>query len=409
MVVEFLELWMEAYLRVVKILIKDSIKMSWNNIINNKMRSFLTILGIIIGVASIIALITIVEGATDEVTNQISSLGADKITIQAAGTPLKQGLNELDLEELRKVENIKGLSPTISGKTSVMGNNITKSDINIEGKNEVYFKVDENLIKNGRGINALDLKENTRVAIIGNDINEELFFGQNPIGKDILINGFTFKIVGVLNPSSEFSFTSSNETIIIPYTTSMKVLGNRNINNVDLYMDDSGKSDIIINELKQILNQSFNYKDNSYFIFNMEDIINTIGDITGMMSLLLAGIASISLVVGGIGIMNMMLVSVTERTSEIGLRKALGAEPQSIQLQFIIESIFLSVFGGVLGLGLGILIAYVASLFIGFKLTISLSTIVLAIGFSAIVGIIFGFMPARKASRLNPIDALRHI
>lgn len=400
---------MEAYQRVVKVLIKDSIKMSWNNIINNKMRSFLTILGIIIGVSSIIALITIVEGATDEVTNQISSLGADKITIQAAGTPLKQGLNELDLEELRKVENIKGLSPTISGKTSVMANSITKSDINIEGKNEVYFKVDENLIKNGRGINALDLKENTRVAVIGKDINEELFFGQNPIDEDILINGFTFKIVGVLNPSSEFSFTSSNETIIIPYTTSMKVLGNRNINNVDLYMDDSGKSDIIIEDLKQVLNQSFNYKDNSYFIFNMEDIINTIGDITGMMSLLLAGIASISLVVGGIGIMNMMLVSVTERTSEIGLRKALGAEPQSIQLQFIIESIFLSVFGGVLGLGVGMLIAYVASLFIGFKLTISIATILLAIGFSAIVGIIFGFMPARKASRLNPIDALRHI
>lgn len=400
---------MVAYQRVVKVLIKDSIKMSWSNIINNKMRSFLTILGIIIGVASIIALITIVEGATGEVTNQISSLGADKITIQAAGTPLKQGLNELDLDELQKVENIKGLSPTISGKTSVMGNNITKLDITVEGKNEVYFKVDDNLIKNGRGINALDLKENTRVAVIGKDINEELFFGENPIGKDILINGFTFNIVGVLNPSSEFSFTSSNETIIIPYTTSMKVLGNRNINNVDLYMDDSGKSDIIIDDLKQVLNQAFNYKDKAYFIFNMEDIISTIGDITGMMSLLLAGIASISLVVGGIGIMNMMLVSVTERTSEIGLRKALGAEPQSIQLQFIIESIFLSVFGGILGLGLGMLIAYIASLFIGFKLTISIGTILLAIGFSAIVGIVFGFMPARKASRLNPIDALRHI
>ena len=400
---------METYQRVVAALIKDSIKMSWSNIINNKMRSFLTILGIIIGVASIIALITIVEGATDEVTNQISSLGADKITIQAAGTPLKQGLNELDLEELKKIENIKGLSPTISGKTSIMGNNITKSDINVEGKNEVYFKVDENLIKNGRGINDLDLKENTRVAIIGKDINEELFFGKDPIGEDILINGFTFKVVGVLNPSSEFSFTSSNKTIIIPYTTSMKVLGNRNINNVDVYMDDNGKSDIIIDDLKQALNQAFNYKDDAYFIFNMEDIISTIGDITGMMSLLLAGIASISLVVGGIGIMNMMLVSVTERTSEIGLRKALGAEPQSIQLQFIIESIFLSVFGGILGLGLGMLIAYIASIFIGFNLTISLGTILLAIGFSAIVGIVFGFMPARKASRLNPIDALRHI
>lgn len=373
------------------------------------MRSFLTILGIIIGVASIIALITIVQGATDEVTNQISSLGADKITIQAAGTPLKQGLNELDLEELRKIDNIKGLSPTISGKTSVMGNNITRSDISVEGKNEVYFRVDDKLIKNGRGINDLDLKENTRVAIIGKDINEELFFGKDPIGEDILINGFTFKVVGVLNPSSEFSFTSSNKTIIIPYTTSMKVLGNRNINNVDVYMDDNGKSDIIIDDLKQALNQAFNYKDDAYFIFNMEDIISTIGDITGMMSLLLAGIASISLVVGGIGIMNMMLVSVTERTSEIGLRKALGAEPQSIQLQFIIESIFLSVFGGILGLGLGMLIAYIASIFIGFNLTISLGTILLAIGFSAIVGIVFGFMPARKASRLNPIDALRHI
>lgn len=400
---------MEAYQRVVRVLIKDSIKMSWSNIVNNKMRSFLTILGIIIGVASIIALITIVQGATDEVTNQISSLGADKITIQAAGTPLKQGLNELDLEELRKIDNIKGLSPTILGKTSVMGNNITKSDISVEGKNEVYFRVDDKLIKNGRGINDLDLKENTRVAVIGKDINEELFFGKDPIGEDILINGFTFKVVGVLNPSSEFSFTSSNKTIIIPYTTSMKVLGNRNINNVDVYMDDNGKSDIIIDDLKQALNQAFNYKDDAYFIFNMEDIISTIGDITGMMSLLLAGIASISLVVGGIGIMNMMLVSVTERTSEIGLRKALGAEPQSIQLQFIIESIFLSVFGGILGLGLGMLIAYIASIFIGFNLTISLGTILLAIGFSAIVGIVFGFMPARKASRLNPIDALRHI
>lgn len=400
---------MEAYQRVVEVLIKDSIRMSWSNIINNKMRSFLTILGIIIGVASIIALITIVQGATDEVTNQISSLGADKITIQAPGTPLKQGLSESDLENLRKIENIKGLSPTISGKTSIMANEITKVDINVEGKNEVHFKVDDSLIKNGRGINALDLKEATRVAIIGKDINEDLFLGRDPIGEDILINGFTFKIVGVLDSSSEFSFTSSNETILIPYTTASKVLGNRNINNVDVYINDSEKSDIIIDDLKQVLNGAFNYKDNAYFIFNMEDIIDTIGDITGMMSLLLAGIASISLVVGGIGIMNMMLVSVTERTSEIGLRKALGAEPQSIQLQFIIESIFLSVFGGILGLGFGMLIAYVASIFIGFKLTISLFTIILAIGFSALVGIVFGFMPARKASRLNPIDALRHV
>lgn len=390
-------------------MLKDSIKMSWDNIINNKLRSFLTILGIIIGVASIIALITIVQGATNEVTKQVSALGADKITIQAIGTPLKQGLNEKDIEALNKIENIKGLSPTITGKTSIAGNYIVKTDVNVEGKNEVHFKTDAKLVKNGRGLNILDIEENTRVAIIGSDINKELFLGKDPIGEDILINGITFTIVGVLDSSSEFAFSSTNKTIIIPYTTAMKTLGSRNITNVDVYMDDSSKSDIIINDLKQVLNQAFNYKDNSYFIFNMEDIISAIGEITDMMSLLLGGIASISLVVGGIGIMNMMLVSVTERTAEIGLRKALGAEPNNIQLQFLIESIFLSVFGGILGLIVGMTIAYVASIYIGFSLKIAISTVVLAIGFSAAVGIIFGFMPARKASKLNPIDALRSL
>lgn len=390
-------------------MLKDSIKMSWSNIISNKMRSFLTILGIIIGVASIIALITIVQGATDEVENQISGLGADKITVQAYGTPLKQGLNEVDLEALNKIENVKGISPTISSKTSIAANGITKTEITVEGKNEVFFKADDSLIKYGRAFNVFDMYEETKVAVIGSSLNEELFFGIDPIGESILINGSSFTVVGILDKSSDFSFSSTNKVIIIPYTTAMKTIGSRTISNVDLFMSDSDQSDIIMNDIKRVLNGAFNYKDDSYFVFNMEDIIATIGDVTGMLKLLLAGIASISLVVGGIGIMNMMLVSVTERTSEIGLRKALGAEPNSIQLQFILEAIFLSIFGGAIGLGLGMLIAYVASIFIGFSLTISMSTIILAIGFSALVGIVFGFMPARKASRLNPIDALRHI
>lgn len=390
-------------------MLKDSIKMSWSNIISNKIRSFLTILGIIIGVASIIALITIVQGATDEVENQISGLGADKITVQAYGTPLKQGLNEADLEALNKIENIKGISPTISSKTSIAANGKTKTEITVEGKNEVFFKVDEKLMKYGRAFNVFDMYEETKVAVIGSSLNEELFFGVDPIGESILINGSTFTVVGILDKSSDFSFSSTNKVIIIPYTTAMKTIGSRTISNVDLFMSNSNQSDIIMNDIKRVLNGAFNYKDDSYFVFNMEDIIATIGDITGMLKLLLAGIASISLVVGGIGIMNMMLVSVTERTSEIGLRKALGAEPNSIQLQFILEAIFLSIFGGILGLALGMLIAYIASIFIGFSLIISLSTVLLAVGFSAVVGIIFGYMPARKASRLNPIDALRHI
>ena len=208
-------------------MLRDSIKMSWSNIISNKMRSFLTILGIIIGVASIIALITIVQGATDEVENQISGLGADKITVQAYGTPLKQGLNEVDLEALNKIENVKGISPTISSKTSIAANGNTKTDVTVEGKNEVFFKADEKLIKHGRAFNIFDMYEETKVAVIGSSLNEDLFFGIDPIGEKILINGSTFTVVGILDKSSDFSFSSTNKSIIIPYTTAMKTIGSR--------------------------------------------------------------------------------------------------------------------------------------------------------------------------------------
>lgn len=388
---------------------KESIKMSWSNIVNNKMRSFLTVLGIVIGVASIIALISIVEGATGEVTNQISALGANKLTIQARGTLLKQGLSETDLDALAGIENTSGISPTVSGITSIAANGGSMTGVNVQGKSEVHFKMDKELIENGRGINLLDVESSTKVAVIGSDISKELFLGINPIGKDIIINGSTFTVAGILKESSNFAFSSNNEAVIIPFTTAMKVLSTRNIMSVEVFMGDSEKSDIIIEDINRVLNQAFNYKENSFSIFNMEDIINAIGDITGMMSLLLAGIASISLVVGGIGIMNMMLVSVTERTSEIGLRKALGAEPSRIQLQFIIESIFLSLFGGIIGLIIGIAIAFIASMLMDFTFALKTSTFLLAVGFSATVGIVFGFMPARKASKLNPIDALRHI
>nr|WP_300004962.1 ABC transporter permease [Tissierella sp.] len=390
-------------------MIKDSIKMSWDNIISNKVRSFLTILGIVIGVASIIALITIVQGATDEITNQVSSLGADTITINAPGTALKQGLSNSDLEYLKEIEDIDGVSPTISSKVSVASNKKTMQNIDIKGRNNVFFEKESESIDFGRGFNPLDLERKTKVAILGSNINRDLFLDENPIDKDIMINGTSYKIIGMLKPGSEFDFSSDNDTIFIPYTTARTTLGKSTINEVDVYMNDSSKSDKIIEDIKVVLNRSFNYKDNAFFIFNFEDVIDAIGDITGLMTLLLAGIASISLVVGGIGIMNMMLVSVTERTSEIGLRKALGAEPNRIQLQFILESIFLSLFGGLFGLILGLLIAYIAATTIGYPFAVSATTLFIAIGFSSVVGIVFGYAPARKASRLNPIDALRRL
>lgn len=387
----------------------ESIRMSWENIINNKLRSFLTMLGIVIGVASIIALITIVQGATNSISDQVNALGVNKVTINAMGTPLKQGLSQEDMKSISKVDNISGISPTITGRTGIVYNKKVMNNVTVQGKNEVYFKADSSLLKSGRAISILDLESKNHVAILGSNIVNELFYGIDPVGKELLVNGTTYTVIGTLTASHGFSLGSNNDTVIIPYTTALRSLGVKNISSLDVYLIDTSLADDTVTDIKGVLNPAFNYKDNAYTIFNMGEMIDTFQSMMSMMSLLLAGIAAISLVVGGIGIMNMMLVSITERTTEIGLRKALGATPNRIQLQFIIESIFLSIFGGLIGLILGSLIAYIAAALIGIGFSISISTISLAVGFSAAVGIVFGYMPARKASKLNPIDALRSL
>lgn len=387
----------------------ESIRMSWQNIINNKLRSFLTMLGIVIGVASIIALITIVQGATASISEQVNTLGVNKIMVNVTGTPLKRGLTNEDIKTISNINNINGVSPTISGKTNLAYDGEVKENVTVQGKNEVYFKTDASLLKSGRTINILDINSKNRVAVIGNDIVMELFYGVNPIGKQLVINGMSYTVIGTLAVSNGFSMNSNNDVVIIPYTTALGSLGVRNVASLDVYLKDTKLADETVISIKGVLNQAFNYKEDAYSVFNMGDMIESFQTMMSIMSMLLAGIAAISLIVGGIGIMNMMLVSITERTTEIGLRKALGAPPNRIQLQFIIESIFLSLFGGIIGLILGSIVAYATTVIIGVIYSIALSTIFLAVGFSAAVGIIFGYMPARKASRLNPIDALRSL
>lgn len=398
---------------------KESIIMSWQNIIHNKMRSFLTILGIVIGVMSIIALISIVQGVNDEMMGQFSELGANKLTIQATGTPLKSGLSDKDLQLLSEIEHVKGISPTLTTTLSVVGNQKVIENVTIEGKNEVYFDNNQISLNQGRLINQLDIDQKTKVALISEEIAKDLYMGINPLNEKILLNGIQYTIIGVLNGTdsndmmammaSRMGSGSSDYKIIIPSSNLMNLFGVRQINSLEVYMSDSNYAEQIIDDMELILNEAFNYKEDSYSIINMESLLDTMESMNSMMTMMLVGIASIALLVGGIGIMNMMLVSVTERTTEIGLRKALGAKPKSIQLQFLIESIFLSLFGGVIGLILGVIISYVVSTAIGFTPSISVSAIVLALGFSASVGIIFGIVPARKASRLNPIDALRSV
>lgn len=387
----------------------ENLRMSWKNVVHNKIRSALTILGIVIGVGSIIALITIVKGVTVDMTNDFASFKADRIVVTAIGTPSKMGLVHQDIESIEEIRNVESVSPTVSGFTSIAANGTVKKEVGVNGKNDVYFSKNQDLIQTGRGINPLDIQSENKVTLIGSSIARELFYGQDPIGKDLLIGGMNFIVIGTLQQSHAFSSSSINEAVIIPYTTSMQLLGTNYIMAADVYMVDSAQLEKTTLAIETVLREAFKNQEEGFLLRNTQEMLSTINGMITTLSLLIAGIASISLVVGGIGIMNMMLVSVTERTAEIGLRKALGAQPKRIQQQFLLEAAFLSLIGGFIGVVCGVLAAFAICAFMGTSFLLSPSTVLLALGFSMTIGIVFGYAPARKASRLSPIEALRSI
>ena len=392
---------------------RENIKMSWENIFANKMRSFLTVLGIIIGVMAVITLITVMQSATKEVTGQFESLGAGTVSVRAPGTPLKRGLSENDLEEIRELANVSGISPEITTSLSVVFRRAMVEDVSIEGHGFTYFARGNALIARGRPLLPLDEEQKSPVCVIDRTLAEKLLGGTDPVLKEILINGMRFRIVGVLdddageNVMSQFAGAGENGKVLMPYTTLMRLTKQDLVGQISVYILDTVHSDETVDALEAVLEKAFNYKDNSYSIINLESLLDAMNTMLSLMTGLLAGIAAISLLVGGIGIMNMMLVSVTERTNEIGLRKALGARPGSIQVQFLLESIMLSFIGGIIGLLIGLSFSYGLCRLLDIPFSLSPGAIILGVGFSGAVGILFGWAPARKASNLNPIDALR--
>lgn len=392
-------------------MLKESLKMSWKNITQSKMRSFLTTLGIVIGVTAIIALITIVQGVIDDINEQFDSVGANTLVIAAMGTPLKQGLTDKEIIEIGNIEGVSGVLPSISTITEGYGNDIFLDDVDVKGANETFFQRNASFISQGRGINVLDVEGKNRVCVISDDFQKEMFVGKNAIGEKIVLYGTTYTVIGIAGEGDASVMTlmgGGNTDIYIPYKNLMNMTRQGSVMNLEVYMSDEYEDTTFISDaVDEYLLRTFNNKENSYSLIKMDSLLDMMKSTQAMLTTALTGIASIALLVGGIGIMNMMLVSVTERTVEIGLRKALGAEPRTIQIQFLMEAIMLSLLGGVIGILLGLGISLAAALAMGTTFKIFWSAIALGVGFSGGVGIIFGFTPAKKASELNPIDALR--
>ena len=393
-------------------IIAQSFKMSLQNIVANKMRSFLTMLGILIGVAAVISLMTVVEMVTNSVMGQFDSLGADTITVSISGNVLKSGLTDSDLDELREVEGVEGISPSVTASAAAVKNGSVYDMISVSGKDAYYFLYND-VVGSGRALNNADMDGHTNVCIVDSTFIENVMEGNsNCIGETFLLYGSTYTIVGIqAEDDSLYSAMSDNSnldgSVIIPYKNALRMTRSGYVTSFEVYILDNYDNDTVEDNLRVVLDNLFNDSDDAYSIINMSSLSETMDSVENMLSLMLGGIASIALLVGGIGIMNMMLVSVSERRQEIGLRKALGAQPYRIQMQFLVEAICLSLMGGILGVLTGALISYIASIFLETTYEISSTAVALGMGFSAAVGIIFGWTPARKASRLNPIDALR--
>lgn len=387
----------------------SSVKMAWESIKSNKMRSFLTMLGIIIGVGAVIILVSLMQGLTSEVTSMFESMGTTGVTVSANYSYDTRSFTYDDIEEFmwENSDEIVGFLPTAATRAVLKygGSNTTTS---VTGVNEYYASYKELTTQLGRFINRVDLDNCSKVAVIG-EYNAIECFGsvEESIGKSIKVNGQPFTVVGVAErKSDDVSQYGSDDVCYVPYTSAKRFLGIGNLTSFTLIAKDTERVDRVT-ELAEDFMYGIYGDEDDYTVTSLQEILEEYNDMMGMMSAMLGGIAGISLLVAGIGIMNIMLVSVTERTREIGIRKSIGAKRSSILVQFVVEAIILSLMGGIVGIIFGGTAGFLIGKVIGITAVPTASIILLALGFSSAVGLFFGYNPARKASKLNPIDALR--
>ena len=379
--------------------------MAISAVFSNKMRSFLTILGIIIGVLSVTLLISIVQSGTGTITDAMSTLGGDQVTVSI--TEGEKRLLYFELDEIKTNEAVKSIAPYISGKGVAKAGGNSK-DVTVFGVTKEYGAINNLTLTGGRFLSELDREYRLNVCVLGSEVAEELFGRESALDRTVRIQGKDFRVIGVLEAEDEYAMNSTNRRVFIPLTTAQRIFKQTGITNFILTADNKAALRTAQTAVADFLDKKFS-EDGSYTIINMAEILDIMGTVMNTLSLMLGGIAGISLLVGGIGIMNIMLVSVTERTREIGIRKAIGAQRSDITIQFMIESIFISLMGGVIGMLLSIVILKVLNHFVTeVTFVISPSVAMLALSFSIAVGLIFGIYPASKAAKLSPINALRY-
>jgi len=386
----------------------------------NKVRSGLTILGIVIGIASVVAMISIGQGAKGQITQSIEGLGSNILTVMPGGARVgavvmgrgtAQTLKEEDVNVLKTIEGVLDVVPITQRNFQIVAPNGNNTRTTIIGASQGIFAVREISIESGSIFNEEQVRNISKVAVLGKNIANDLFGEENPVGKTIRISGINFKVIGVAAPKGGAMGLVFDDMVYVPITTMQKTLARTDYltsilikaEKKDLLSQIQQEAVLLLAEKHRVDPQNPDFS-----IISQEDILSTLTQVTNTMTIFLAAIAGISLVVGGIGIMNMMLTSVTERTREIGLRKALGAKNKEILAQILTESVLLTFLGGAIGIFIGWLISLGISKFAQISTQVSLSSVILAFSVCTAIGIFFGWWPAQKAAKLNPIEALRY-
>lgn len=389
------------------------LKIAMKSIWDNKMRSFLTMLGIIIGISSVIVLVGMGQGTQKQVSDKIEQLGTNLITITLNRSA---SITDDEMKELKTKPGIKEIAPALSqGSVNVKAGS-ESGTTTLEASLPSYEEIRKLTVASGRFIEQRDVDNRYNVLVIGSETADTLFSTTNVVGQTVYVNGTEFKIIGVLKSEGTSSSGTSDDRIIVPLTTGQRLLKTGKATTYYVEAESKDKVDTAMGYLQLFLNKKFKLRDESvtstatrtyYRVMSQTSILDTATSTTQSMTNMLAGIAAISLLVGGIGIMNIMLVSVMERTREIGIRKAIGAKRRTVLMQFLIESATVSGLGGLIGVAIGYAASYFGKILFGTTILISNSVVISAFIFSVVIGILFGVYPANKASKLNPIDALR--